>query len=181
MGNICFKVEQIALYPVNSIRARDFLSRLGLNEWHHDQVTARGEVFGESGENQAHLAFNYQAGNGNDPAGKPLELEVLDYTDGPNWMDVSMDGGETSPICGAVSHLGMHVTEEELQGFDAIMREYDINIAQRVRTKAHTNPAIKDSRRYMYVIYDTRALIGVDLKFIVRLPVVALALAPEHA
>jgi hypothetical protein len=166
-----FKIEQIALYPQNSERARTFLAKLGLSEWFHDNVVARGEVFSETAcENQAHLAFNYQAGNGSDTeAGKPLELEVLDYQVGENWMDVSIESGETGKF-GGVSHLGMHVTEEQLVEFDKVMRENDIEIAQRVHTKSHTNPAIKDSRRYKYVIYDTRFLIGVDLKFIVRLP-----------
>jgi len=173
-----FKIEQIALYPVNGSTARSFLAKLGLNEWHHDTVKAHGEVFGEPGENEAHLAFNYQAGNGEFFASgptnmalgyKPLELEVLAYTDGPNWMDEQIEEGAVASE-GAVSHLGMHVTEEQLQEFDVVMREFQIPIAQRVHTTSHTNPVIKDSRRYKYVIYDTRHLIGVDLKFIVRLP-----------
>lgn len=166
-----FKIEQIALYPENSVRARNFLAKLGMSEWFHDDVVARGSVHTERDcENEAHLAFNYQAGNGTDAdAVKPLELEVLTYTDGENWMDVAMDCGEVGKF-GAVSHLGMHVTEEQLVEFDQVMRDEGISVAQRVVTKSHTNPAIKDSRRYKYVIYDTRFLIGVDLKFIVRLP-----------
>lgn len=166
-----FKIEQVALFTQDSAAARDFLSKLGMSDWHHDTVVARGSVFTESDcENTAHLAFNYQAGNGSDAgAGKPLELEILDYTEGENWMNVSQDCGETG-FSGAVSHLGMHVTEEELTQFDLVMQEFDIKIAQRVVTQSHTNPVIKDSRRYKYVIYDTRFLIGVDLKFIVRLP-----------
>jgi 5-carboxymethyl-2-hydroxymuconate isomerase len=166
-----FKIEQIALSCDSSVRARSFLSDLGLSEWHHDTVVARGSVFNETDcRNTAHLAFNYQAGNGaDDKAGKPLELEILDYVDGENWMDVSRDANETGYF-GAVSHLGMHVSEEELTGFDLVMQKHGINIAQRVVTQSHTNPAIKDTRRYKYVIYDTRFLIGVDLKFIVRLP-----------
>lgn len=174
-----FKIEQVALFTANSVLARTFLSRLGLSDWHHDTVVARGSVFTEPDcENTAHLAFNYQAGNGEfvkdgdevNPQGyKPLELEILDYTEGDNWMTVSQESNETG-IFGAVSHLGMHVTEEELTQFDLVMQEFDIKIAQRVVTQSHTNPVIKDSRRYKYVIYDTRYLIGVDLKFIVRLP-----------
>lgn len=166
-----FKIEQIALFTVTSERARAFLSALGLSEWHHDNVVAHGSVFNQHEQtNEAHLAFNYQAGSGSDvEAGKPLELEVLDYTQGANWMDQSMEAGETGR-CGAVSHLGMHVTEEQLVEFDHVMRAWEIQVAQRVHTQSHTNPHIKDSRRYKYVIYDTRFLIGVDLKFIVRLP-----------
>ena len=171
-----FKIEQVALYPVNPVKARSLLSDLGLSSWVHDTVVAAGEVFGEAVENEANLSFNYQAGNGEfvkeadglelAPAGfKPLELEVLHYAEGPNWMDHRVSHHDS-----AVSHLGMHVTEEQLQEFDAVFRSHDIGIAQRVVTQSHTNEAIKDSRRYKYVIYDTHSIIGVDLKFIVRLP-----------
>jgi hypothetical protein len=157
-----FKIEQVALYPVNPVEARSLLSDLGLSHWIHDTVVAAGEVFGEAGENEAHLSFNYQSGNGSDKeAGKPLELEVLHYADGPNWMDQRAAG---------VSHLGMHVTDRQLMEFDEVFRKHGIGIAQRVVTQSHTNEAIKDSRRYKYVIYDTHEIIGVDLKFIVRLP-----------
>lgn len=173
-----FKIEQIALFPSNSVSAREFLSDLGLSDWFHDNVVAKGEVFGDGGKNDAHLSFNYQAGNGSDKdAGKPLELEILDYTSGDNWMDRGIDGGDVA-WCGAVSHLGMHVTEEQLIEFDAVMRKHSIATAQSVVTQSHTNPAIKDSRRYKYVIYDTRFLLGVDLKFIVRLPYSADAFEP---
>jgi hypothetical protein len=162
-----FKIEQVALYPVNPLAARLLLSNLGLSHWIHDTVVAAGEVFGEAGENTAHLSFNYQSGNGSDKeAGKPLELEVLHYADGPNWVDHQLEGATES----TVSHLGMHVTEDQLQEFDAVFRKHNISIAQRVHTQSHTNEAIKDSRRYKYVIYNTRSIIGVDLKFIVRLP-----------
>ena len=166
-----FKIEQVALFTDCSVTARNFLAEIGLSDWHHDTVVARGSVFTEKDcENTAHLAFNYQAGNGSDAgAGKPLELEILDYTEGENWMTCSQEANETG-VYGAVSHLGMHVTEEELTQFDLVMQKWEIKIAQRVVTQSHTNPVIKDSRRYKYVIYDTRYLIGVDLKFIVRLP-----------
>ena len=173
-----FKIEQVALFTANSENAQRLLAALGLTDWHRDHVVAKGKVFGVRGENEADLSFNYQAGNGEfvkdgdevSPRGyKPLELEVLDYTKGPNWMHYNKTVGIVSD-CGAVSHLGMHVTHEELAEFDAIFAEHGIGIAQAVETQSHTNPAIKDSRRYKYVIYDTRPIIGVDLKFIVRLP-----------
>lgn len=160
-----FKIEQIALYPASTRQARSLLEALGLTEWVTDTVVASGEVFGVSADCEADLQFNYQAA----PEGK-LELEVLEYNDGTNWMDVSINQG-TAAHTGSVSHLGMHVTEEQLDEFAAIMAEHGIEIAQNVVTNSHTNPAIKDTRRYMYVIYETRRIIGVDLKFIVRLPI----------
>jgi len=155
-----FKIEQIALCPTNPTRARKLLEDLGLTDWFADNVHATGVVRGIIGENHAHLQFNYQAGNGTDEgAGKPLELELLHYTNGHNWMDKNPN---------TVSHLGMHVTADELELFRAYFYHEGIGIAQEVNTLAHTNPTIKDTRRYQYAIFDTKDILGVDLKFIVR-------------
>jgi hypothetical protein len=160
-----FQIEQIALFPgLGTNKAFLLLKDLGLDDWVYDTVTAAGQVFGSDGKNEADLAFNYQSGSD-----KPLELEVLHYSKGHNWMDESIAKGTVSGV-GAVSHLGMHVTREQLDEFAAVMQKHGIRIAQEVFTNGHTNPAIKDSRRYNYVIYDTRKILGVDLKFIVRLP-----------
>lgn len=156
-----FSVQQIALCPTNPRKARELLADLGLTEWVLDNVHAAGNVFGINGQNHALLAFNYQAGDGTDKgADKPLELEVLHYTDGPNWM-------ESAP--NTVSHLGMHCSAVELEEFREYFHSKGIAVAQEVWTQGHTNQAIANSRRYHYVIFDTRAILGVDLKFIVRL------------
>jgi hypothetical protein len=157
-----FKIEQIALCPKNPTLARELLTDLGLYEWFLDSVHASGSVFGALCDNHALLSFNYQAGNGVDAeAGKPLELEVLHYTAGRNWMD-------RAP--GTVSHLGMHCSEKELDEYRAYFKSKGIAVAQEVKTIGHTNQNIANSRRYNYVIFDTREILGVDLKFIVRLP-----------
>lgn len=170
-----FKIEQIALSIPNAQRAQDFLAKIGLTEWFHDHVVAKGHVFQEhpykgshdEETNEADLRFNYQAGNGSDDgAGKPLELEILSYTKGENWIEENVS--ELDAHENQVSHLGMHVTAEELEGWRDFFYAEDISVAQEVNTESHTNPAIKDTRRYKYVIFDTRDIIGVDLKFIVR-------------
>lgn len=158
-----FRIEQVALCAVNSAIARELLTDLGLTDWVADNVHARGKVFGEEGENKALLQFNYQS-NTNDSGvvqSSPLELEILDYTEGANWMD-------SRPY--SVSHLGMHCTAGELIEFRAYFESKGIVVAQEVVTQSHTNPYIANSRRYNYVIFDTRQYLGVDLKFIVRLP-----------
>jgi hypothetical protein len=161
-----FQIEQIALVVADTPAAKALLSKLGLNDWVVDTVVAKGEVFGDTDENTANLHFNYQAGNGGDHhADKPLELEVLEYTKGPNWMELNESARNS------VSHLGMHVTAAELQEYRLFFHEQEIAVAQEVVTQSHTNAHIADSRRYNYVIFDTRDLIGVDLKFIVRLNV----------
>ena len=149
-----FIIEQIALYPRDPVAAIELLTAIGLSEWARDHVAARGVVFGVPGYNEADLAFNYQA-----TSDKPLELEVLHYTEGPNWMET---------YAHSASHLAMHVTAEELVGWKAFFALRDIDIAQSVFTESHTNPVIAGKRSYNYVIFDTRAILGIDLKFIVR-------------
>jgi hypothetical protein len=161
MNKLQFRIEQIAIAPKNTDRAIKLLSDLGLTDWFKDNVVAGGKVFGVEGCNSALLQFNYQSGNGNDPAGKSLELEVLKYVDGNNWLRRRPEN--------TVSHLGMHCSAEELADFRAYFNREGISVAQEVITQAHTNPFIKDERRYNYVIFDTVDIIGVDLKFIVRL------------
>jgi len=101
-----FEIQQIALNAPDSDVAIEILRDLGLTSWVTDVVTATGAINGSNGTNIAELNFNYQAGSGSDvEAGKPLELEVLNYTKGNNWL-------ENRPHC--VSHLGMHVTNDEL-------------------------------------------------------------------
>lgn len=147
-----FQIEQIAICPRDPELAKRFLCALGLDDWVHDEVAASGIP----GKSTAQLAFNYQVGGGD---GKPLEFEILHYTSGDNWM------AHCPP---RVSHLGMHVTEEELAKFDRVMRAWSVPIAQAVSTTSHSNPAIAGKRWYKYVIYDTFPILGVDLKFIVR-------------
>lgn len=174
-----FHVEQIALCPQNPTLAIALLEELGLTDWARDHVVAFGEVFGQPAGNEADLAFNYQVTKSHAIPGshishiapdgyvvtKPLELEVLNYTLGENWMDGSHGK--------AASHLAMHVTPTELDEWFSFFTSRGIGVAQAVNTVSHTNPVIKDSRLYTYVIFDTRAILSIDLKFIVRRDVAA--------
>lgn len=149
-----FTVEQIALCPRDPEAAIELLTAMGLAEWARDHVCAKGFVFGVSASSAADLTFNYE---GTSP--KPLELEVLHYTAGRNWMT-------SRPA--SVSHFGMHVTANELDEWFDFFANRHIAVAQEVDTYSHTNPVIAGKRRYTYVIFDTRSILGVDVKFIVR-------------
>lgn len=148
-----FFVEQLALCPRDPIAAKMLLTEMGAGEWANDHVCAEGVVYGDPGKNEADLAFEYKLM----PGGR--ELEILHYTSGPNWM------AKHGP---SVSHLGMHCTEEELLQWCEFFAQRGIRIAQAVETQSHTNPAINGKRRYAYVIFDTRDILSVDVKFIVR-------------
>jgi hypothetical protein len=156
-----FIIEQIAVAPANPSLAKQLLAEIGAHQWHEDNVVAVGEVFGQPGRNIANLSFNYQLGIPVPNAAKALEFEVLEYTTGPNWVE---QGKRLNSVC----HVGMHCTEEELEQWFKFFEDRGIPVAQEVFTESHTNPNIAGKRWYNYVIFDTRALIGVDLKFIVR-------------
>jgi hypothetical protein len=51
----------------------------------------------------------------------------------------------------------------------ALQETLGCELIQEVYTKSHTNPHIADSRRYQYMIFDTRGQLGFDLKLIRRL------------
>lgn len=153
-----FKIEQIAIHPGNNTRsekAEELLSDMGADEWVRDVVSAEGKVFGVPRTNQANLSFNYDM-----EPDCPLELEVLDYVQGESWMDSHPAG---------VSHLGMHCTATELAYWRDFFAARGIGVAQEVITRKHTNPAIAGIRSYKYVIFNTRPILGVDIKLIVRL------------
>ncbi|WVW37809.1 glyoxylase/dioxygenase superfamily protein [Aeromonas phage Gekk3-15] len=154
-----FQIQQVAIVPTHAQDAIELLSALGLTEWVTDNVTAHGTVFSIPVDvSKANLNFNYQAGGSDPEAQKPLEFEVLEYTQGNNWMQ-----GATR-----VSHLGMHCTEEELAQYFDFFKERKIQVAQELFTDDHTNPHIAGKRKYHYVIFATFPILGVDLKFIVR-------------
>lgn len=154
-----FIVEQLALYPSDPQAAIELLTEMGAGDWARDHVVADGNVFGEVGKNEADLAFAYEMGTQ-----KKLELEVLHYTKGQNWMD----DNRTNIAPHRVSHIGMHVSREELEKWREFFAERGIGIAQEVFTESHTNPHIAGKRWYNYVIFDTLPILGVDVKFIVR-------------
>jgi len=149
-----FKIEQVALFPADPAAAIELLTAMGLGAWARDNVLAEGKVFGDRALSQGALAFNYEASSD-----KALELEVLNYVVGDHWMS----GREPS-----VSHLGMHCSAEDLEKWRTFFAERKIKVAQEVNTIRHTNPVIAGKRFYTYCIFDTRRILGVDVKFIVR-------------
>jgi len=149
-----FNIQQIAICPRDPKAAAELLSAMGAQSWASDTVSAEGKVYGISGANVGELAFNYDLG------AEGLEFEILHYKSGPNWM-------ADKPA--SVSHLGMHCTHEELTAWKEFFAAHGIGIAQEVVTSNHTNPVIAGKRNYRYCIFDTRAILGVDVKFIVRI------------
>ena len=147
-------VDQIAFAVEDPVFVRQVLGQVfGCTEWLLDTVIAEGVVHGHPARNVAELSFNYQAG--------PFELELLAYQEGPNWLAGRI----------GCSHLGIHVID--LVVAKQVLAGLGWKIIQEVQTVSHTNPAIKDTRRYHYVIYDTVGVIGFDVKLIQRIDLVS--------
>lgn len=154
-----FSIEQIAIAPTNPKKAMELLKAMGAVDWLSDIVVGVGGndlVSPQEYTNVAELNFNYQLGSDSF-----IEFEILDYKAGLNWVD-------QNEIRDSVCHLGMHCDASELAKWRKFFAERGITIAQQVNTVSHTNEALRDSRRYNYVIFNTKAILGVDLKFIVR-------------
>lgn len=151
-----FRIEQVAIAPRSPDIAKALLAELGCSDWANDHVVASGHLYDGKTEvkNGADLSFNYGILEGH-------EFEVLHYTEGDNWIN-RPDRHNT------VSHFGMHCSEEDLTEWRKFFSSRGIRVAQEVETESHTNPVIAGKRTYNYVIFDTKALLGVDLKFIVR-------------
>jgi hypothetical protein len=149
------KIEQIAFHVADVRTTVEAYRELGFDSWVFDTVEASGIIRGRDGSNVAELAFNYDIIPGK-------ELELICYKKGPNWL--------ADHKAFNLSHMGMHCDADQMfkirKELDG-MRAYPI---QEVWTTAHTNPAIRTSRRYHYLIFDSRKLLGFDLKLIRRIP-----------
>jgi hypothetical protein len=157
-----FKIEQLAIYAPTEDQqgaAMALLAGLGASFSVSDIVTARGESRIskdnplESCTNVAELDFDYELAPN-------LEFEVLRYVEGRNWLI------NKNHAC--VSHIGTHVNEDELLMWKGRMAELNIPVLQEVETLSHSSPGVPKGRSYKYVIFGARAVLGFDLKFIVR-------------
>jgi len=154
--NAVMRIEQIAIAAKNPEKVIEHLAAIGLTDWCHDEVVATGEVFGVKGTNTAELHFNYQLG---------FELEILKYVDGPNWHTQRNFADQNT----FASHMGLHVTAEQMELVKAKMEKARIRIAQEVYTDSHTNKFIDGKRKYHYVVFDSLDAFGFDLKLIERI------------
>lgn len=158
---IPLKIDQVAIaVPDVSSAIRQISHLFGESEWHRDVVVTTGTVDGqEAKETVAELAFNYDLIPG-------VEVELIHYLSGKNWHDYRFQRVSEQPF---LSHLGMHIDDQhEFNNVRAVALALGFPEIQHVNTLSHTNPAIKDSRRYEYVIFDTHRLLGFDFKIIRR-------------
>jgi catechol 2,3-dioxygenase-like lactoylglutathione lyase family enzyme len=161
VGKLFPKFEQVAFYVPDMEGAKARYRALGCREWVNDTVTAIGKVGvkeqreADTTINVANLAFNYDLGT---------ELELIQYVAGDNWHE-HRGTDLTRPF---LSHMSYHV--EDMAGEQNRLERAGFKTIQNVRTISHTNEHLLNIRRkYQYVIFDTRDLLGFDVKLIRRL------------
>ncbi len=157
------KFDQIAFYVPDMDAAKKAYRALGCTDWTDDIVTAQGKIGivkdSRKQVNVAHLAFNYQLG---------IELELIQYKAGNNWHQV---GGRVDEVnhCSHpfASHMSWHT--EDIKVERSAFESKGLQVVQDVLTLSHTNPhLVANGRKYRYIIFDSRNLIGFDLKLIQR-------------
>ncbi len=160
------KFDQIAFYVPDMDAAKRAYRALGCDTWVDDMVTAQGKigVVKDSRKhptevNVAHLAFNYQLG---------IELELIQYKAGNNWHQVGGRVDEANSCAHPfASHMSWHT--EDIAVEHSAFESKGLHVIQDVVTLSHTNPHLVESgRKYRYIIFDSRNLIGFDLKLIQR-------------
>jgi len=149
-GNI--KIDQLAFCARNDedeLSIKRFL-QLADAPWIEDTVTAHGQVNMRADvTNVAKLLFNYDL---------ELEVEILRYLEGPNYLDLANIPG------GRMCHIGSHFIG------DGDVPRLDVPIVQQLVTQSHTNPfQAEHLRHYRYTIYDTYDRMGLFFKVIERL------------
>jgi len=167
------KIEQVAIYTPNIDQTiEEYRRRLGLKDWKLDMVMAEGRVLNPSeaitapdeqqytkGVNVAKLAFNYEQG---------FEFELIQYVAGPNWHEAAGRIGNGWCREPFASHMSYHI--EDMAGEMTRYINAGFRVAQEVRTVSHTSEHLLSiGRKYHYVIFDSRRVLGYDIKLIKRI------------
>lgn len=88
-----------------------------------------------------------------------LELEIID-DDKSGMLTTSRKGMKYS--------LGMYCTADELEAFSKTLAALNIKTLQEAFIDRHAVPYLLETKRnHQYIIFDTRKVLGINLKFIV--------------
>lgn len=169
IGRLEYQFHQVAMYYPNYtqlVRALDLWDKLG-HSYTEDQATLRGktkvtdlpltgpgpeEVWKDSVV-EAVMLFNYDI--------MPMEFEALHYRGLGHRYATAQE-----PL---LSHFSVYT--EDLEKEAAILSDaLGYGPYYKFTTEGHTNPRVKGKKRFTETIFDTRSLIGADLKFIQKVP-----------
>lgn len=163
VGKLEYQFHQVAMYYPTFEQAREAMAMwngMG-HEFAEDAATLRGVT--QTGEKdgwaewtksvtQAHMFFNYTV--------MPMEFEVLHYSAGDHRYSQPGFGGD--PF---LSHFSVYTENLEREAGE-LADVLGFGPYYRFTTEGHTNPRVKGKKRFTETIFNTRSLIGADLKFI---------------
>jgi hypothetical protein len=164
IGKLEYQFHQVAMYyPTfeQAIKAMSMWVGMG-HEFAEDAATLRGatktgvDADGwaewKKSVTQAHMFFNYTI--------MPMEFEVLHYSAGDHRYTQPGFGGD--PF---LSHFSVYTENLEREAGE-LAGVLGFGPYYKFTTEGHTNPRVKGKKRFTETIFDTRSLIGADLKFI---------------
>lgn len=149
------KFHQVAIYCWNPLLQVQWWEDNGFGDWHFDQALLVGQDRGVQVSKKATMAFNYDI--------MPLELEYVSYHGPRNSVD------ERSGSVPFLSHLST-IVEDVDDEMGRIEKETGLRPYHQFVTEGHTNPKVKFKKRFKEAIYDTRFVLGFDIKLIQRVP-----------
>lgn len=135
------------------------LRDIGLTDWFVDNVTAKGKMHERENIEVMEQCFSTYEADDNSEIRTPVALELSRHIAGPTYNGIQRN---------FVSHLGMYVTEEQLDRFRIYFDNKWVAVLMDMDTTNHSDPSTNVTARFHYVVFDTRPIIGVDLMFIVR-------------
>lgn len=160
-GPFGFKFHQVAMYCPDGVgEAVKSYRSIGYDEWSHDMASLRGLLKVDGSWNEiettAQMAFNYQA--------LPMELEFLKYHGGQH-RHRERERLSAIPF---ISHMSVHVASVKDQ-MELMKSVYGMEPYHVFVTDEHTNQAVRNHKRFIECIFDTRDVLGYDVKCIERI------------
>lgn len=150
------KFHQVAIYHAWPEKAVEDWTGMGYSKWIHDSATLTGTEWFEQSSKIGYMWFNYDI--------LPMELEYVRY-DSPTRHSGDERTGDTPFI----SHMSTYVDDVDAT-VHRINQEHDWLPYHQFLTGEHRNPAvIERGLRFKEAIYDTRGLLGFDIKLIQRI------------
>lgn len=150
------KFHQVAIYSANVFESVNMWKDMGYEDWTYDEAILSGTEWGKPGSKKAFMAFNYDI--------LPNELEFVHYSAPTRHLQDERDGNP--PF---ISHMSVMVDDVQWETL-RIFNRFGMKPYHEFLTGHHTNERVKGRKRFKEAIYDTRGLLGFDLKLIQRVP-----------
>ena len=150
------KFHQVAVYHIRPDTAVHEWAGMGYSNWVSDVATLIGTEWGHRSEKVGEMWFNYDI--------LPMELEYVHYS-----TTTRHSGDGRTGHIPFISHMSTYVEDVD-DTVKRISEEHDVEPYHKFQTSGHLNPSVKErGLTFREAIYDTRHLLGFDIKLIQRI------------